>query len=431
MMYDQLRIMLSSQDDELVRQALELMIQLEGLDEIEQISTDLIKPDPVLQASLKVNWQLRRFLGRSISRHLQQAVLYVLLKVTGEWESQKALYLTEYNEELDRIEMYDDLNQIEDLWISADLLQSIGALPSLKNITIFGFVKEWSWLDRAPHLQTLNPCMMTLGAFRNLPYTLDHIRRLEHLSASFEDPFSSPRFNEDTLSDLDIKPSLKKRVVQLGLRYNQKMSHQINDVRFSMRLIPDSSTLSSFLMMETPVTQIMYKAITNQNPSQFKGDHHPVETVSLAECIRFCNQLSKALNLVPCYPTLQTFNPQANGFRLPWSSEWLWAAQGGETFSFAGSPHLDEVGWYARNSNRTTHPVGQKKSNAYGLFDLSGNVSEWCIEKHNDPFTIWEGVIRGGSWCVGEQKCKLTYFDRPRRARRLDRVGFRIIQNLN
>ena len=78
-----------------------------------------------------------------------------------------------------------------------------------------------------------------------------------------------------------------------------------------------------------------------------------------------------------------------------------------------------------------THPVGQKKANGYGLFDLSGNVSEWCIDKDQNPFTMWEGVIRGGSWCVGEHKCKLTYFDRPRRARRMDRVGFRIVQNLN
>ena len=153
---------------------------------------------------------------------------------------------------------------------------------------------------------------------------------------------------------------------------------------------------------KTEVTQKLYESIMGENPSEFKGKDNPVENVSFFDAIYFCNKLSMmygfecayALNKEtdvneweympnkgdePYYESIQFFK-ENNGFRLPTPEEWHYAEKGGQDFKYAGSDNINEVGWCGNNSKNTTHPVATKKANGYGLYDMQGNVTEWCVE---------------------------------------------------
>ena len=182
-----------------------------------------------------------------------------------------------------------------------------------------------------------------------------------------------------------------------------------------------------FLVMKYHVTQALWESVTGSNPSRFKGASRPVEQVSWFDSVIFANQLSEKEGLEKVYelPKELTLgssqsndlaqsvkvNEGANGYRLPLEAEWEYTAKGGENYKYAGSDDLDEVGWFSVNSGSKTHGVGQKKSNGYGLYDMSGNVWEWCFDKWKDDSS--SRVSRGGSWLDFAFNCKVS--DRNRR----------------
>ena len=165
-----------------------------------------------------------------------------------------------------------------------------------------------------------------------------------------------------------------------------------------------------FSLMKTEVTQALYKKVMGENPSKFKGENRPVESVSWYDAVTFANKLSELEGLEKCYEIngtdVQWTNKDCKGWRLPTEAEWEYAARGGENYKYAGSNNVDEVAWYRESE---THVVGQKKANGYGLYDMSGNVWEWVWDwygeypsgSQTDPLGSPSGsyrVLRGGGW---------------------------------
>lgn len=201
------------------------------------------------------------------------------------------------------------------------------------------------------------------------------------------------------------------------------------------------------LVAETLVTQEFYSRVMRTSAFKFQGATLPAEMVSWSEAIDFCNRLSQLEGLTPAYQLVRstlTWRKEANGYRLPTEAEWEYFAKASTPSAFAGSSSIDDVAWYEGNASNQTQPVGRKQSNAWGLYDLSGNVWEWCydtfkeeayhdrgIEDTIDPVIEGEGpkVIRGGSWSYGEEGSRVDYRSRLSAQFKTSRVGFRIVRS--
>jgi len=179
-----------------------------------------------------------------------------------------------------------------------------------------------------------------------------------------------------------------------------------------------------FYLGATEVTQAQYQAVMGANPSRVKDPAAPVENVSWNDAAEFCKKLSER--------TRQTV-------RLPTEAEWEYACRAGTqtAFSFGDDPSaLGDYAWHLGNSDGRSHPVGQKKPNAWGLYDMHGNVWEWCADWYGeypkdaatDPSGPASGaarVLRGGSWLFGDPACFRCAYRYAAPAYRGGSVGFR------
>lgn len=243
---------------------------------------------------------------------------------------------------------------------------------------------------------------------------------------------------------------------------NFKMGSSDSDSYYNEVPIHDVS-LSSFYMGETEVTQALWKAVMGNNPSYFVGDNLPVEQVSWDDCQQFIKELNQITG---------------RKFRLPTEAEWEYAARGGSNYSLYSfeditirggndSPNLDPLAWYAGNCGRDytsnegcdvyncidiseweekqysdtrggTHPVGKKQPNAYGLYDMLGNVMEWCSDYYGEyqnksqtnpqgPSNGSERVLRGGTWSYKARGCRVSYRISYEQDTAQKHIGFRIV----
>jgi len=183
-----------------------------------------------------------------------------------------------------------------------------------------------------------------------------------------------------------------------------------------------------FWMSDHEVTQGEYQAVMGNNPSYFKGDlNRPVETVSWDEAVLYCQKLTERERAAGRITAQQAY-------RLPTEAEWEYAARAGTTGARYGE--LDTIAWWNGNAGNQTHPVKQKAPNAWGLYDMLGNVWEWCSDwsgeyptgSVTDPTGPNSGsvrVIRGGSWDVGAGRARSAGRDRGVPGSRFSDLGFR------
>ena len=210
-------------------------------------------------------------------------------------------------------------------------------------------------------------------------------------------------------------------------------------------LYKEDVTIPDFYIGKYEVTQKEWTELMGDNPSQFPGENLPVEMVTWYSCVEYCNKRSLREGLTPYYNISEDKDPNnkmdldsvkwtvtidrnANGYRLPTEVEWEYAAGGGQesnSFIYSGSNDIGEVAWYWRNSGDTvltgawnwtmlennhckTKPVGRKKPNELGLYDMSGNVREWCEDWYEDSETDsgFTRVQRGGGWIGSEYRCE-------------------------
>jgi formylglycine-generating enzyme required for sulfatase activity len=186
---------------------------------------------------------------------------------------------------------------------------------------------------------------------------------------------------------------------------------------------PEVAISNPFYMGVTEVTQAQYEAVMGTNPGEFKGPTNPVERVSWQDAYDFCRKLSEK--------TLQSV-------RLPTETEWEYACRAGTQtrFSFGDSNSvLGDYAWYGANSGDTTHPVGQKKPNVWGLYDTHGNVAEWCADWFYPKEAVTGSqvaafgksrVLRGGSWGSNWVACYAGVQDCGAPGNRINRYGFRV-----
>lgn len=262
----------------------------------------------------------------------------------------------------------------------------------------------------------------------------------------------------DTTLLMAIKKSLPKDFIHTLISAGANMDAVYDFYGITMLPIPGKN----FEMMATEVTQKTYKEIMGKNPSWNSGDNFPVETVNWYDAVKFCNILSRKFGFTPVYimdeeesdgnvkklrnggylvdlsphhkPVSQ--DTSANGFRLPTSGEWEYAAKGGTSYTYAGSNNVDDVAWHLDNSGKKTHPVARKKPNNYGLYDMSGNVWEWCWTassdwgRNLDPDNGKNRVVRGGGCDRRYGPCAVNYSEGRSAVFGDYYVGFRIVRNI-
>ena len=205
--------------------------------------------------------------------------------------------------------------------------------------------------------------------------------------------------------------------------------------------------LSSFFICQYQVTQDLYESVAGDNPSRFKGNKRPVEKVSWIDANQFIDQLNDSSEI---RQYLNSLDASGMAFRLPKEAEWEYAARGGQYsqgYAYCGSDKLKQVGWYDENSGNETKAVGLLLPNELGIYDMSGNVYEWCEDWFDgkyyekckkggvviNPKGPEEGdgrVIRGGSYFSSAECCRPTYRDRLTPVNRSYFIGFRLVLSL-
>jgi len=265
------------------------------------------------------------------------------------------------------------------------------------------------------------------------------------LNIDYNDATPSLEIDFDDITYIDIiKPTgfvyVQGGIFKMGDHFNEGDSNEL-----PLHFVE----VSDFYIGATEVTQAEWASyMPAENWSSYGvGDDYPAYYVSWYEIMVYCNKRSIAEGITPCYEIGSSINPDdwgtiptstnstwnaaicnwsANGYRLPTEAEWEYASRGGihnaDNYHYSGSDTIDNVAWYSSNSGSSTHPVGTKASNQLGIYDMSGNLWEWCWDWYGlytsdaqiDPYGPTTGsyrVVRGGCWVDYAGYCRVAYRD--------------------
>ncbi|SFK89679.1 formylglycine-generating enzyme family protein [Streptomyces pini] len=201
--------------------------------------------------------------------------------------------------------------------------------------------------------------------------------------------------------------------------------------------------LAPYRIAALPVTRARYAQVTGSPPEAAHGGRLPVEGVSWLEAVRFCNTLSLHEGLAPAYRlppddgdgdggygdgTGVEWDERADGYRLPTEAEWEYACRAGTTGPRYGP--LDEIAWHRGNSGERVRAVGGRRPNDWGLYDMLGNVWEWCWDRYDPEVYGAYRVLRGGGWFDEPWSCRASVRRRSHPTLRIDDVGFRLVRSL-
>ena len=213
-----------------------------------------------------------------------------------------------------------------------------------------------------------------------------------------------------TTSDTEQKDSVTYEITPSSSETTDAQNTSIFDELADNMVCIEVDT-GSFYICKYEVTQALWKEVMGNNPSEMQGDDLPVEQVSWNDCQAFIAKLNELTG---------------KHYRLPTEAEWEYACKGGKYtkgFKYSGSNNIDDVAWYDENSEGKTHPIGQKQPNELGLYDMSGNVWEWCQDMHEGT-----GMCRGGSWIHHARYCDPSLPNETPQSFSINCIGLRLTQ---
>ena len=243
-------------------------------------------------------------------------------------------------------------------------------------------------------------------------------------------PVQVPAVPSNTISDdvitIPVKDGICIEMVKVeGGTFMMGATSEMKNPNSNEKPVHQVTLTNDYYMGKYEVTQALWQAVMGSNPSEYKGDNLPVETVSWNDCQKFISKLNSLTGRM---------------FRLPTEAEWEYAARGGKEsrgYQYSGSSNISDVAWYDENSGSKTHPVGTKQANELGIYDMTGNVWEWCSDWYSsyssssqtNPTGSDRGsarVSRGGGWNCNASYCRLSvrFYYTP--DFRLDILGLRL-----
>lgn len=195
------------------------------------------------------------------------------------------------------------------------------------------------------------------------------------------------------------------------------------------KVITWTETIEPFYVMKYPITQHLYRYVMHGEEEASHFSNRPITEVSWVDAILFCNELSRMFGRTECYSVTNEsvntiYNNQANGFRLLSDAEWQYACKAG-TKGYRYDD-IDKIAWYQENANGSAHQVGQLLPNPWGLYDMIGNVWEWCWDMYDAERYGDYRVFRGGSWAEVENNCGSTVRRKSMPNFKIDDLGFRV-----